>query len=168
MTVEIGGKRELEKILDLMEIRYARQEKILAWSKHYFLDLYDAYKDTLKIMVANVDGEVVTGSIDFQYRDGHYSWIGGPKPRIPITPSPNDLVIGESVRYAAEQGFRYYITMSAAGDKRLHAYYVTKFNPELKIRYGLKKASFITGLSEKGYLDIYKPIMGKIRHLLKE
>jgi len=168
MTVEIGGKRELEKILDLMEIRYAQQEKILAWSKHYFPAIYNAYKDNLKIMVVKVDGEVLTGSIDFQYRDGHYSWIGGPKPRNLITPSPNDLLIGESVRYAAEQGCRYYITMSAASDKRLHAYYVTKFNPALNIRYLVKKSSFVTGLSEKGYLDIYKPIMGKIRHFVKK
>ena len=168
MTVEIGGKRELETILDLMEIRYAEQEKMLGWSKDYFPALFDAYNKYLKIFVAKVDGEIVTGSIDFQYRDGHYSWIGGPKPKNPISPSPNDLLIAESVRYAAEQGCRYYITMSAASDQRLHAYYVTKFNPELKIRYLVKKTSFVSGLSEKGYLDIYKPIMGRIRHLGKK
>ena len=168
MTVEIGGKKELEIILDLMEVRYAEQEKFLAWSKSYFPALYDGYKDYLKIFVAKVDGEVVTGSIDFQYRDTHYSWIGGPKPKNPITPSPNDFLIGESVRSAAEQGCRYYVTMSAASDQRLHSYYVTKFNPELKIRYLVKKTSLVSGLSEKGYLDVYKPIKGKIRHLLKK
>jgi len=168
MTVEIGGKRELETILDLMEVRYAEQEKFLGWSKDYFPALYDAYKDNLKIFVVNVDDEVVTGSIDFEYRDGHYSWIGGPKPKNPISPSPNDFLIGESVRYAAEQGFRYYVTMSAASDQRLHSYYVTKYNPECEIRYTVKKTSFVTGLSEKGYLDVYKPIKGKILHMFKK
>jgi hypothetical protein len=166
MIFEIGGKKELETILDLMEIRYAQQEKFLRWSKDYFTAIYDAYKDTLKIIVVKVDGEIVTGSIDFQYRDGYYSWIGGAKPRNPISPSPNDFLIGESIRYAAEQGSRYFILMSAASDKRLHAYYVAKLNPKLNIRYLVKKTSFITVLSEKGYFGVYKPIRGKIHNLL--
>ena len=41
MTVEIGGKKEYEKILDLMDIRYAQQGKNITVSREYFLDLYD-------------------------------------------------------------------------------------------------------------------------------
>jgi len=166
MVFEIGGKRELETILDFMEGRYALQKKFLRWPKDYFLAIYDAYKDNLKIFVAKVEGEIVSGSIDFQYRNVHYSWIGGPKPRNPISPSPNDFLIGESVRYATEQACRYYVLMSAASDKRLYAYYVTKFNPKLNIRYLVKKTSFLSALSETGYMNIYKPLMGKFSHLL--
>ena len=83
ITVEIGGKKEYEKILDLMDIRYAQQGKNVMESREYFLDLYDAYKDIMKIFIAKVEGEIVTGSIDLQYRDTHYSWIGNPKPKIP-------------------------------------------------------------------------------------
>jgi hypothetical protein len=71
------------------------------------------------------------------------------------TPSPNDLVIGESVRYVAEQGFRYYITMSAASDKRLHAYYVTKFNPVLNYSLSCQKSLVYHGIIRErvsGYL----------------
>ena len=145
-----------------MEIRYAQQGKIVTASRDYYLDIYDAYKDNLKIFVAKVDGEIVTGSIDFQYRDTHYSWIGNPKPKNPISPSPNDLLIWESIRYAYEQGFRYYVTMNAAGDKRLHSYYASKFDPELKVHFSVKKNSYLTGILEKGYTNIIKPLKGKI------
>lgn len=164
ITVEIGGKKEYERILDLMDIRYAQQGKNVTVSREYFLDLYEVYKDHLKIFVAKAEGEIITGSIDFQYRDTHYSWIGNPKPKRHISPSPNDLLIWESIRYAYEQGFRYYVTMNAAGDKRLHSYYASKFDPELRAHFSVKKYSYLAGILEKGYTNITKPLTGKVKH----
>jgi len=164
ISVEIGGKKEYEKILNLMDFRYAQQGKNVTVSRAYFLDLYEVFKDHLKIFVAILDGKIVTGSIDFQYRDTHYSWIGNPKPKTRISPSPNDLLIWESVRYACEQGFRYYITMNAAGDKRLHSYYASKFDPELVAHFTVKRHSYLTGILEKGYTNITKPLKGKVKH----
>jgi hypothetical protein len=164
VTVEIGGEKEYNKILDLMDIRYAQQGKDVTVSREYFLNIYEVFKEYLKIFVAVLDGKVVTGSIDFQYRNSHYSWIGNPKPKIRISPSPNDLLIWESVRYACEQGFRYYITMNAAGDKRLHSYYASKFDPDLRAHFTVKKHSYLTGLLEKGYTNITKPLKGKVKH----
>jgi hypothetical protein len=165
MSVELGGKKEYEKILDLMDIRYAQQGKKVTIIREYFLDIFDAYKDYLRIFVAKTDGRVITGSIDFQYRDTHYSWIGNPKPSPRISPTPNDLLIWESVRYAFEQGSRYYITMNAAGDKRLHSYYASKFNPDLKAHFTIKKHSYMTGILEKGYINISKPLKERIQRI---
>jgi hypothetical protein len=134
-------------------------------SRKYFQDVYDNFKDDLKIFVAKLDNEVVTGSVDFQYRNGHYSWIGSPKSKIPVSPSPNDLLLWESVLYAYEHGSRFYITMSAAGNKRLHSYYAEKFNPELQIRYVASKKSFLSEIFEKGYTNIIKPFRGRMKNL---
>ena len=163
--VETGGKKEFGMILDLMDIRYAQQGKNVTASRHYFLDIYEAYKNNLKIFVAKVDGEVVTGSIDLQEKDTHYSWIGSPKPKIPLSPSPNDLLFWESIQYAHKQGCTSYVTLGAAGNKRLHVYYAAKFNPELRIRYVATKKSFLAGIVEKGYTTILKPLRGKVKHL---
>jgi hypothetical protein len=168
MRIEIGGKKEYEKILDLMEIRYAQQGKILTASRQYYLDIYDAYNDHLKVFVAYVHDEIVSGSIEIQYRDSHFSWIGNPKSKNPISPSPNDLLIWESIRYAYEQGFRYYITMNAAGNKRLHSYYASKFNPELKVHFSMKKNSLFAGVLEKVYTGFLKPQTGKTSRLFKK
>jgi hypothetical protein len=164
ISIEIGGKKEYELILNLLEARYAQQGKIPTTSRKYHLDIYDAYKQNLKIFVAKREGEVVTGSIDFQYRDTHYSWIGNPKPKIPISPSPNDLLIWESVRYASERGCRYYVTMNAAGNQRLHSYYASKFDPVLKVHFSLKKHSHLTGILEKVYSNISKPLGGMVKN----
>lgn len=163
ITVDIGGKPEYEAILDLMDIRYAQQGKILTASRHYFLDIFDEYKDNLRIFVARVDGEILSGTIDFQYRDGYYSWIGSPRPKKLISPSPNDLLLWESVQYASEQGCRNYITINAAGNKRLHSYYAAKFNPELKVHYHATKKTWLAGLFENGYVHFIKPLRGTLK-----
>jgi len=168
ITIEAGGKIEYEKTLDLMDIRYRQQGKNVIESKNYFLDIYEKYKENLKIFVAKIDGEIISGTIDLQYRDTHYSWIGNPKPKNHIAPSPNDLLICESVRIAQEQGFKYYVTMSAAGDNRLHSYYASKFNPELKIYYSVKKNTYFAGIFEKGYTRILKPLDGKLKSIQTE
>ena len=106
---------EYEKILDLMEIRYAQQGKKITVSMDYFLDIYEVYKDSLKIFVAKLDGEIVTGTIDFPIPG--YSLqpgLGIPNRGTAYLLSPNDLLIWESLRYAYEKGFRYYVTMNAA------------------------------------------------------
>ena len=54
MTVEIGAKKEFDKILDLMDIRYEQQAKIVTISRGYLSDIYDAYKDNMKIFVVKV------------------------------------------------------------------------------------------------------------------
>lgn len=160
MTVEMGGIDEFEIILDLMDYRYTEQAKVVTESRQYFLDVFDAYKESLKIFVAKSEGEIISGCIDFLYRDTHFSWIGNPRPKKPISPSPNDLLIWESVRYAYAHGCKYYVTLSAAGNQRLHAYYAAKFNPELKIRYSMKKNSLLSGILEAGYMHILKPLHG--------
>ena len=164
MTFEVGTKKECKKVLDLMEIRYAEQGKIMTESKNYFLDIYDTFYHNLKIATVLFEGEIVTGSIDIQYRDSLYGWVGNPRPNKPISPSPNNFLFWETIRYASENGLKKYVTMSAAGNKRLYRYYAARFNPELKLRYVLTKKSFFTDMAEKGYLTILKPLRAKIRN----
>jgi len=164
MSVELGGKKDFETILDLMDYRYKEQEKVVTESREYFQDIYDSYKDYLKIFVAKAEGEIISGCIDFHYRDTHFSWIGNPRPKKPISPSPNDLLMWESVRYAHEHGCRYYVTMSAAGNQRLHKYYSAKFNPTLIVRYLTIKKSLSAKISETAYRKILKPLRGKLNY----
>jgi len=163
MTVETGGRDEYEIILDLMDTRYTEQGKTVNLSRDYFPDIFDRFRDNLKIFVVKSGGEVITGSIDLQFKNIHNSWIGSPKPQIPISPSPNDILLCESVRHACEQGFRYYNTMNAAGNERLHSFYASKFNPALKAHFSFKQRSLTMKLMEKAYLGITKPYRERIR-----
>ena len=166
MIVEIGSKKEYEKILDLMDVRYAQQAKFLTVSSDYFLDVFEAYKNNMKIFTVIVGGEVVTGIICINYRDTLFGWFGNSKPKNRISPSPNHLLFWEIVRYASENGFKNYTIMGAAGNERLHDFYAARFNPKLRIRYAAVNKTLLTGAFEKGYTDILKPLRGKIKHLL--
>jgi hypothetical protein len=157
ISIETGGEKEYIKILDLMDIRYKQQGKIVTVPRDYFLDLYHEYNDNIKIFIAKNGSEIITGSIEIQYKDTHYSWIGNPKPISRISPSPNDILIWESINHAFQHGYKYYVTMNAAGDKRLHSYYVSKFNPKLVIHHSLKRNSVLAGIFEKGYTNFLKP-----------
>jgi hypothetical protein len=159
IVVESGGRNEFEGILNLMDIRYQQQGRTVRSSRKYLLDIYDAYQDNMKIFVAKLNEEVLTGTIDFQYKDTHYSWIGNPKPKNQVSPSPNDLVIWESVRFAQEMGMKYYVTMNAAGNSRLHSYYASKYDPDLKVHFSLKRTSCIMSLLEKGYSGFFKSLL---------
>lgn len=163
ISVEIGGKKELGAIIDLMTDRYEQQEKIITVPRGYLMDIYDTFNNNIVIFVARYEGEIITGLIDLVYKDTIYSWIGNARPRIPISPSPNDLVGWEEIKYGCDHNFKSHVTMSAAGNQRLHAYYSTKFNPDLKIRFSAKKTSFLTEILERGYKNILKPVRGKMR-----
>ncbi len=165
MEVKNGTKKDYEVILDLLNIRYAEQGKHITTSRDYFLDIFDNYKDYLKIFMVTLDEVGVTGVICVQYRDTLYGWVGNPKPINRISPSPNHLLFWETIRYASEHGFRYYVSMSAAGDKRLHEYYAARFDPELRIRYAAIKSSVLTGMLEKGYTKALKPMIGTMKNI---
>lgn len=165
ISVEIGGQKEINLIMDLMTNRYEEQTKIVTVTPEYLTDIFDKFRDNIPVFVTRVEGEIVTGLIDLQHRDTLYSWIGNPKPRMPVSPSPNDLMAWEIIRYGCEHNIKSLVTMGAAGNERLHTYYASKYDPELSVRYNAKKTSFISGLFEKGYTDLLKPLYGKMRSI---
>jgi hypothetical protein len=166
MTVEIGTKNEYEKILDLMDVRYAQQARFFTASKPYFLDVFEHYKDNMKIFFVVAGGEVITGIICLEYGDSLYGWIGNSRSKNRMSPSPNHLLFWEIVRYASEHGFNYYTIMGAAGNERLHEFYAARFDPELRIRYAAVKRTMLTGVFEAGYTNIIRPLRGKIKHMI--
>ncbi|WFN35122.1 GNAT family N-acetyltransferase [Methanogenium sp. S4BF] len=163
ITVEMGGKEELEVIYNLMVDRYREQGRSVLVPKEYLFEIYDAYCDQIKIFVTKYEGEIATGLIDVLYNNSLYSWIGNPKPLTEISPSPNDLLLWEEIQYCCEHGFTSYVTMGAAGNERLHTYYSSKFNPDLDIRFSAKKCSSIIGCFESAYANAYKPAKSYIK-----
>lgn len=149
-SVENGGEEELNTIYDLMTSRYEEQNKTITVSKKYLRDIFDVFGDNLRIFVVRQEDEIITGSICIQFKNKLLSWIGSPKPRKKVSPSPNDLIIWEEIKYGCEHGVKHYEIMGTAGDQRLHKYY-SKFNPDLLVRFSVKKSSFILSVLENLY-----------------
>jgi lipid II:glycine glycyltransferase (peptidoglycan interpeptide bridge formation enzyme) len=95
----------------------------------------------MKIFIARYQGEKVGGMISLCYKDIMYLWVGVPKCDIKGV-SPNDLVQWEAMKWACDNGFRYYEEMEAGDDPRL-IHFKSKYNPELVIWYSSIKYSSI-------------------------
>jgi Acetyltransferase (GNAT) domain len=165
MVFERGHERELEVLYDLVVRRYREQGKTVNVPKQYLLDLCRAFPDEMNIFVVRYQGNIVTGSIDLLVSGGEMTaWIGTPKPAVPITPSPNDLISWETMKYASTQGVAYYSVLGAATNERLSKYYSAKFpDHELRMRYVVKKGIIPPDWLLQGYMRIIKPISEKVR-----
>ena len=162
ISVEEGYKEELKTIYELLIKRYAEQDKMVTVPKNYLLELHDSFSKNMKVFVVKHDGEILSGAIDVYYKDKVISWIGNPKPSVKISPSPNDLLNWEEMKCGHKYGFRYYETVGAAGNERLHSYY-SKFNPELLVRFSAKRYSYIAKGLETSYVKILKPMSARFR-----
>ena len=165
MVFERGHEGELGVLYDLMVRRYKEQGKAVNVPRQYLIDLCRAFPDEMNIFVVKYQGKIVTGSIELLiHRDEMTSWIGNPKPAIPITPSPNDLMNWETMKYASARGLTYYSVLGAATNERLSRYYASKFpDHELRMRYVVKKGVIPPDWLIQGYTRIVKPISEKLR-----
>ena len=161
MTAGEGGGKDLAILHGLMVERYREQGRRVSVPLRYLADLYDRFGDSMKVFVVrNREGEVVTGMIDVYSKDRVFSWIGNPRPTPPLTPSPNDLLTWEGIRFAAGHGFARYITVGAAGNERLHSYYASKFDPALGVRYTVKRSTLLARFLEMSYRRFGTPGTG--------
>lgn len=143
VIVENGNKEDLEFIHSLLSRRYIEQGLKPSDYKKFLLELYDEfYPTSIRIYIAKYKGEKVGGTISLCYKDIMYLWVGVPKTDLKGI-SPNDLIQWESIKWACENGFKYYEEMDAGDDPRLR-YFKSKYNPELVIWYSAVKYSSLS------------------------
>ncbi|MCK4269664.1 MAG: hypothetical protein KAW93_04215, partial [Methanogenium sp.] len=78
-----------------------------------------------------------------------------------FSPSPNPLITWEEIKGAASAGMDYYIQMGTAGNQRLHSYF-SQFNPDLRIRFDVRKTTSSLKVMELAYLKTFKPVNERI------
>ena len=161
IIVKSGSKKELIRLYDLLVKRYADQGKIVNVSKEYLLDIYKAfYSENLGILVAEYNGDMVTGIVDLYYNDRTYFWIGNPRPYLKI-PNANELLTWESIQYAFGNGYKYYEIIGIATMERLYKHY-SKLNPNFSAYFSATKYNLPSKVLELAYKDILKPIRSKL------
>ncbi|WOF16347.1 aminoacyltransferase [Methanoplanus sp. FWC-SCC4] len=167
VILEEGEHEEIDAINALLVKRYDDQNRQLSLPKEYLHEIYDSFGDNVKVTVAKFDGKIVTGSIKLQYKDEVLSWIGSTKPYFDLSPSPNSLLSWEEIKEASEKNICHYIRMGTAGNQRLHSHF-SKFDPDLRLRFNVKKASALANFAEKGYVSVLKPVSGIIGSKIKK
>lgn len=142
-----GNKEDMLRIYKFMVERYDQQKRKVKVPFEYLLEMYDVFNpENLRVFIVEKDGEAVTGSIDVYFKGKVIAWIGNAKANGHAT----DLLTWESLKWAHENGFKYYNIMGAAGNERLYSFY-SKYNPELVVSFSAKK---YTSFSSKLISDI--------------
>lgn len=157
VKIREGGRKELKYLHKAMNARYEEQGKTVNVSLSYLLDVHNAFRKNVRIYTAEHNGNTVTGTVDLIFKDKVSGWIGNPKSSLPQL-NANDLINWYSLKWACDNGFRYYETMGAASNERLHSYY-SKFNPMLSVSFGASKfSSLYSKVAKEGYTKVLKPV----------
>ncbi len=139
VTVEEGGKKELDMIQATLAARFEQQGVSTNLTKEYLRDLYDAFHPSnFRIFIAKYKGDHVGGFICVCHPDRASYWAGGGKTDIKGI-YPNDLLQFEAMKWAHSQGYKRYEIVDA-GDERLR-HFKSKFNPDLVIWFQAERHS---------------------------
>jgi lipid II:glycine glycyltransferase (peptidoglycan interpeptide bridge formation enzyme) len=142
VTVRLGGKEDIEFIHTCLETRFREQGLRPFDYKDYLLNLFNtAYRDNIKIFIAEYKDHPVGGTINLFFKDIMYLWVGVPRMEMPGI-SPNSLIQWEAIKWAHGHGMRFYEEMDAGDIQRLR-YFKSKYNPDLAIWYSATKYSSI-------------------------
>ena len=161
VSVEEGSKKDLEYIYKYYYETFESQGLSINFSKEYLFDVYDAfYPHNLKVFVARYQGEFASGMIATCFRNIFSDWRGSVFPDLKTIPS-NDLLHWETMKWAINNGFKYY-EITWANTPRLNPF-KSKYNPDLSIYFSATKhTSFLSKLIDVGYTRILKSMsMGR-------
>ncbi len=143
-----GGVRELKEVVKLVNKRYDEQNRKADVNLEYLEDIYRAFRENVRVVVVEKDGEIITGIIDLVYRDCVSSWIGNPKVSVAGT-YPNDLLNWHVIEKAHEEGFRRY-EIIGANTERLTEFKV-RYNPDTMLYFLLSKKNLKATLANGIY-----------------
>ncbi|ADJ15483.1 lipid II:glycine glycyltransferase FemX [Halalkalicoccus jeotgali] len=136
--IEVGGRTEIERIVDQLDRRYDEQDESYLLEASVVTDLHERLgTDHVKPYVCRVGGEFVGGMIALADDRRVYRWQGGAKSTgdLPV----NDLIDWRIMRDAIADGRREY-DLVGADTARLNGY-KAKFNPRLCTYYSTERGS---------------------------
>ena len=149
ITVKQGEKEEVKLLFNRLKERYAEQGRRIPMSKSYLLDIFkEFYPQNMRVFMAEYNGEYVGGIITLIFKEKILFWIGAPKAKLKGL-SPNDLVQWECIKWAIENGLKYYEEVGANTPRLCE--FKSRYNPELTICLTARKVTTITKLLEKIY-----------------
>jgi hypothetical protein len=161
-TVDAAGREEIPDVHRLLSDRYRAQHRCFPAGVQYFQDLFDAFRGEMTILAVRREGRILSGMVQVRDKDRVWAWVGFPRPASEPRPSPNDLLTWEAISRARDEGARSYVTTGAAGNARIHWYYASKCDPEMRVRYAAKKSRLLTHLAEEAYLRILSPLSARL------
>lgn len=134
--VAVGGRAELQTIVEQVHARHEEQDDPLRIQPSVFYDLHEVLPEgVLRPYVCRVDGEYASGVVTLERGDVLYRWKGGTKTDVDLASS--DVLDWHIMREGRERGRRYYDLVGANMPRLCE--YKAKFGPELWTYYVLER-----------------------------
>jgi len=129
VEIRIGEWKELDELRALLHERFVDQ----GLSKKdryrsYLKDLYDKFKEHMKVFIAKVGDDTVGGLVVLTHGSWSGLWIGIPKVGLKGM-YPNDLAQWTAIRWACNEGYKIYEEMDAGLERFRH--FKAKYNPNV-------------------------------------
>lgn len=156
-TAGMAPREKIRDVYRLLSDRYREQGRCFPARLDYLLDLSDQIENLMVMSVQN-NGAVISGMVQVKDKDTVWAWIGFPKPATETRPSPNDMLTWEAISLSRERGAKRYVTIGAAGNARLHWYYASKCDPDVRVRYAVRKTTMLASLAEGAYMNLFRPL----------
>jgi hypothetical protein len=123
-------------LFDMMRERLAFNEKTFfkAQSHEYLKEMMALFPDHIKMYSVYVDGEVVSATVNYEYRKRFIGWMGA---AAVSNRGFNEYMIWESIKMAKDGGFILFENLGA-DEKRLNPF-KSKFSPSLTPYYYMIK-----------------------------
>ncbi len=137
ITVEEGGIDELQLIIGQLSARYHDQDIGFYTSNEYLVDLFHAFcPDNLKIFIAKMNGEPVTGIIVTAYRKKLSIWVGATQTELKGI-YPVDLLQWKIMEWGNEHGYEYCEILGA--NVPSISYFKSRYNFDLEIYFEVRR-----------------------------
>jgi hypothetical protein len=128
---------DVTALFDAMRERLASNEKTFfkSQSPEYLKEIMAAFPDNIKMYSICMEGEVVGGCVNYEYRKRCTAWMGAPA--ADDRKDINEYMLWEIIKKSREEGFTVYENLGA-DEKRLNPF-KSKFNPSLTPYYYMVK-----------------------------
>ncbi len=152
LIVEEGGLDGYNFIIASLSKRLDEQEVKFSTSEEYFLDLYNRfYPDNLKIFVAKLNGELITGIIVTAYKNKLSIWVGATQTDLKGI-YPVDFLQWKIIEWGNKNGYKYCEILGA--NMPSISYFKSRYNFDLDLYFSAQKIN----------VKLPKKVLGLFRH----
>ncbi|APW99312.1 GNAT family N-acetyltransferase [Halobiforma lacisalsi AJ5] len=135
--ITVGGREEIELIVDQVRNRYESQGIDFRVPAAFVLDLHERVEGgEIRPYTLRVNDEFVGGILAVEYGDTTGRWLGGVRTDADVDLPTNDLLDWAIMEDGIERGLAGYDLVGA--DNRRINRYKAKFNPDLRTYYSLE------------------------------
>ncbi|HOV81917.1 MAG TPA: GNAT family N-acetyltransferase [Methanothrix sp.] len=142
LIVEEGGSEEYNFIINSVSNRLDEQDIDFSTSKEYLLDIYNRYyPENLKVFIARLNGELITGIIVTAYRDKLSIWVGATQVDLKGI-YPVDLIQWKIIEWGNKNGYKFCEILGA--NMPSISYFKSRYNFDLEIYFSINRADMRT------------------------